>query len=56
MYYEDEVENIVKKVITDEKLLSELLQGILSKKDKIRNYNFKILLQISILMVVHLME
>jgi len=47
MNSEYDVENIVKKAIKDDKLLSELLQGILSKKDEIRSKNFEILLQIS---------
>ena len=44
---EDDVENIVEKAISDDTLLSELLQGILSKKDETRSKNFEILLQIS---------
>ncbi len=39
--------NLVKKAIRDKQLLSELLQGILSKKDKIRYPSFKALLLIS---------
>ena len=43
----DDVENIVIKAITDDKLLSELLSGILSKNEEIRSNNFQILLKIS---------
>ena len=38
---EDDVENIVEKAISDDTLLSELLQGILSKKDETRSKNFE---------------
>ena len=44
---EIDVESLAKKAIKDKKLLSELLQGILSKKDEIRYNSFKILLLIS---------
>ena len=43
----DDIENIVIKAIADEKLLSELLNGVLSKNEEIRFNNFQILLQIS---------
>ena len=39
--------NIVENVILDDKLLKEISEGILSKKDEIRENNFKILLEIS---------
>ncbi|MFX0161913.1 MAG: hypothetical protein ACFE68_01075 [Candidatus Hodarchaeota archaeon] len=42
-----DVENLAKKAIKDKNLLSELLQGILSKKDEKREPSFKALLQIS---------
>lgn len=41
-----DVKDLAKKVIEDEKL-TELLEGILSKKNKIRFSNYKILMQIS---------
>ena len=43
----DSDDNIVKNVILDDKLLKEISEGILSKKDEIREKNFKILLKIS---------
>jgi len=47
MYSHDSIESIVEKVILDDKLIDEISEGILSKKDEIREKNFKILLQIS---------
>jgi hypothetical protein len=44
---ENDIEDIIKKVIKDKKLLNKLLQEILSKKDEIRTRNYKILLKIS---------
>jgi hypothetical protein len=42
-----DVKNYAKNVIKDEKLLTDLLEGILSKKDEIRFNSYKILLRIS---------
>ncbi len=41
------VESMVKKALKDEKVLSAVLKGILSKKDTIRFNSFKVLLTIS---------
>ncbi|MCP8304689.1 MAG: hypothetical protein H3Z50_04370 [archaeon] len=41
------VENVAKKALKDEEVLSELLQGILSKKDTTRYNSFKVLLLLS---------
>ena len=41
------VENVAKEALKDKEVLSELLEGILSKKDTIRYNSFKILLLIS---------
>lgn len=42
-----DVKNLAKKAIKDEKLLSELLEGILSKKDEIRFNSYQVLMHIS---------
>ena len=42
-----DVEGVAKKVLKDEKVLSELLEGILSKKETIRSNSFKVLLFLS---------
>ena len=44
---ETEIENLAEKAIKDDKLFSELLEKILSKKDEIRYPSFKVLLLIS---------
>jgi hypothetical protein len=44
---EEDIENIVKKASTDDKLLSDLLQGVISKNDEIRSKNYEIILYIS---------
>jgi hypothetical protein len=41
------VESLAKKALKDKEVLSELLQGILSKKDVIRSNSFRVLLLIS---------
>ena len=41
------VENVAKEALKDKEVLSELLEGILSKKDTIRYNSFKVLLLIS---------
>lgn len=41
------VKKVAKKTLEDRALLSELLQGVLSKKEKIRFNSFKVLLSIS---------
>jgi hypothetical protein len=43
----EDYENFVENEIIDDKLISDLLHGILSKNDKIRSNNFQILLKIS---------
>ena len=42
-----DVENIANKAIQDEKILKELFEGILSKRDFIRFNSFKLLMRIT---------
>ena len=41
------VESVAEKALKDEKVLSELIEGLLSKKDAIRHNSFRVLLHVS---------
>jgi len=43
----NDVESMAREALTDEKVLAELLEGILSKKDEIRFGSFQVLLHLS---------
>jgi hypothetical protein len=47
MISEEDINSIVKKAITEDRILSKVLHGILSKNDEIRSKSFKILMLIS---------